>query len=252
MTARFCRHCGTGIEAVAPAGPGAGPGAAADSVRFSSAPPSFDDRALFRELCWLCGLPLAVSIIYTIVVRVGSASALADVLASSAVGCIALGGALLNRRLVGSALRAPSGRDWLATLLVALLVAPAVLTAFWVLEHVLGFAMWEAYLESYVQDDWPIWVGYADLALLTPIAEEVLFRGLVQPKLEQALTSTEAWIVQAALFAAAHLSPVILVTHFAMGLAFGWVRRRSGSLFPGILLHGAWNAWVVWSSSPAP
>jgi membrane protease YdiL (CAAX protease family) len=54
--------------------------------------------------------------------------------------------------------------------------------------------------------------------------------------------------VQAALVSALHLSPVILVTHFAMGLAFGWVRRLSGSLFPGIMLHGAWNAWVVVSS----
>jgi membrane protease YdiL (CAAX protease family) len=35
---------------------------------------------------------------------------------------------------------------------------------------------------------------------------------------------------------------VIFPTHFAMGLIFGWLRMRTGSLLPGMLLHAAWNA----------
>lgn len=241
----FCRHCGAGVEAIVPAEPSDALAVAPASTRLSSAPPSFDDRRLFRELCLLCGLPLVVSVAYTIVAQVDRPSALNGVIATSAMVSIAIGGALMNFGLVRSALRMPSGRDMLATLMVALLAAPTLVLAFWLLQHVLGFRMLDDYLAPYQQDGWPIWLGYADVALVTPIAEELLFRGLLQPKLELVLTSTEALIVQAALFSAAHLSPAILVTHFLIGLALGWVRRRSGSLWSCILLHGAWNAWVI-------
>ncbi len=154
----------------------------------------------------------------------------------------------MNTSLVRSALRLPAARDLLATLLVALIAAPLLTAAFWLLGR-LGFALYRDYLTPYTHDGWPTWLGFVDLALVTPVSEELLFRGLIQPKLGQILNPSEALIVQAALFSAAHLSPVILVTHFAMGLAFGWLRRRSGSLIPGILLHGAWNAWVVASTA---
>jgi membrane protease YdiL (CAAX protease family) len=116
---------------------------------------------------------------------------------------------------------------------------------FTLLEH-LGFAFRADYLLPYLLEGLPPWVGYVSIALVTPISEELLFRGLIQPKLEQVLRPVEALVVQAVLFSAAHLSPVILATHFVMGLAFGWVRRRTGSLFPSMVLHGAWNAWVIW------
>jgi membrane protease YdiL (CAAX protease family) len=202
---------------------------------------------LFRELCVLCGLPLVVSVVCAVAVKVGGLSAVGAALATIAMAAISVGGALFNLRLVASALHLPTIRDWLATLVVALVAVPVLSGAFWLLQR-LGFNMVDDYLAPYLGDGWPAWVGYADVALVTPLSEELLYRGLVQPKLEQALTSTEALIVQAALFSAAHLSPVILITHFGMGLVLGWARRRSGSLLPGILLHGAWNAWVVWPS----
>lgn len=254
-SAKFCRSCGATIDdadRAATDGGGSendtGDNAAAPSTRPSARPSSFDDQRFFRELCWLCGLPLVVSVVYAIVVRFSGPSAPADAIATGAMASIAVGGALLNLDLVRSALRLPTGGDLIATLLVALIAAPSLSLAFLVLEH-LGFGLYAAYLSPYLQDGWPLWIGYADIALVTPIAEELLYRGLVQPKLAQVIRPTEALIVQAALFAAAHLNPVILVTHFAMGLALGWVRRRSGSLFPGILLHGTWNAWVVWSAT---
>jgi membrane protease YdiL (CAAX protease family) len=246
--AKFCRHCGVALEPAITPFPleNVGEPSFADEAPASAS--SFDDRRLFRELCLLCGLPLLISIAYTIAIKLGGLSALADCLATGATALIALGGAASSYDVVRAALRWPRARDWLATLLVALVAAPVLSLAFWLIQQ-LGFQMFEGYLAPYLADGWPVWVGYVDVALLTPVFEELLFRGLLQPKLELALSSTEAWIVQAALFAAAHLSPVILVTHFGMGLALGWVRRRSGSLLPGIVLHAAWNAWVVWSSA---
>jgi membrane protease YdiL (CAAX protease family) len=81
--------------------------------------------------------------------------------------------------------------------------------------------------------------------VLTPIAEELMFRGVIQQRLESLLGPTEALIVQAALFSALHLSVINLITHFAIGLALGWLFRKSGSLYPGMVLHGLWNMAVL-------
>jgi membrane protease YdiL (CAAX protease family) len=249
-TANFCRHCGATLTQASADDVGTVPaGSGSDgALSLSSGAPALDERRLLRELCWLCGLPVAISVIYAVSVRVGGVSALASLVGMSAMATIALGSALMNTSLVRSALRLPKASDLLATVLVASITAPILIAAFWLLGQ-LGFALYGDYLTPYIQDDWPTWLGFVDLALVTPVSEELLFRGLIQPKLGQILNPSEALIVQAALFSAAHLSPVILVTHFVMGLAFGWLRRRSGSLIPGTLLHGAWNAWVVACSS---
>jgi membrane protease YdiL (CAAX protease family) len=241
--ARFCRHCGASID---PALADAEAHGAAPNVSAPASVSPFDDQRLFRELCWLCGLPLMVSVLFTVQARIWGLSATAATLASLAMASISLVGGAYNATLVRQVLRVPKLRYLGEALLVALVVGPSLTLAFWLLQQ-LGFTLFSDYLAPYQLDGWPTWVGFADVALLTPITEELLYRGLVQPKLEQIVSPTEALIVQAALFSAAHLSPVILVTHFGMGLALGWVRRRSGSLLPGILLHAAWNAWVIGS-----
>ncbi|RYZ07354.1 MAG: CPBP family intramembrane metalloprotease [Myxococcales bacterium] len=241
-TAKFCRFCGVIIEPE-PVGDELGRGALEEVPPLPSAPP-VDGQRIFRELCWLCGLPLVVCVVYAFVVQVWAPSALAATLATASMVAIALVGAARSGSLVASSLRLPRPKDILPVLAVALVAAPTLTLAFHLLQS-LGFTFDHSYLLPYERDGWPSYVAYLDLALVTPIAEELLYRGLIQPKLELIINSTEAWIVQAALFSAAHLSPVILVTHFGMGLALGLVKRRSGSLLPGILLHGAWNAWVV-------
>ena len=183
----------------------------------------------------------------SIYARVVELTALAALLATAAVCVIASASAAMNPRIVRDGTRWPKARDLLATLALGALLGPAMMAAFMALEG-LGFRTYTGYLAPYVEHGWPRWVGYVDLAVLTPIAEEVLFRGVIQPKLERIITPKEAWVVQAALFSALHLSPLVLLTHFAMGLAFGWLRQRSGSWLPGALLHAAWNAFVVATS----
>jgi membrane protease YdiL (CAAX protease family) len=212
-----------------------------------SARPAVDEQSVFRELCWIGGCTIALSVVYVVNVRLLGPSALGDTMAAAATAVIAVGGAFTAPKLVRSGFRLPTAKDLLVTLLVALLTASAVMVAFWLLKR-LGFQFLGGYLNPYVIDDWPICVGYVNIAVVTPIAEEVLFRGVIQPKLGQLIKEKDALIVQAALFSALHLSPVILVTHFILGLAFGWLRLRTRSLVPGILLHAAWNAWVLWSS----
>ena len=90
--------------------------------------------------------------------------------------------------------------------------------------------------------DYSLWQLLALYSLAPAIFEEIAFRGVIFDRLRRVLGEREGWLVQAAFFSVLHLSPVIFPTHFAMGLIFGWLRMRTGSLLPGMVLHCAWNA----------
>ena len=79
------------------------------------------------------------------------------------------------------------------------------------------------------------------------IQEEVVFRGLLQSVVARVLGARSSFplatILVAILFGAIH-SPMGLVTvalAFLLGLAAGYLRARSGSLLPPILLHAIFN-----------
>ena len=99
--------------------------------------------------------------------------------------------------------------------------------------------------ETIAQAGWPAWTGFVLISVMPAIFEELAFRGVIQSSLERVFNVRDAWLIQAALFSLLHLSPLVFPSHFAMGLAFGWIRMRSRSLYPAMLLHGAWNALVV-------
>jgi|KBSSwiStaDraftv2_1062776.scaffolds.fasta_scaffold223685_2 membrane protease YdiL (CAAX protease family) len=90
--------------------------------------------------------------------------------------------------------------------------------------------------------DYSLWQLLALYSLAPALFEEIAFRGVIFERLRRVLGDREGWLVQAAFFSILHLNPVIFPTHFAMGLIFGWLRMRTGSLLPGMILHAAWNA----------
>jgi membrane protease YdiL (CAAX protease family) len=91
----------------------------------------------------------------------------------------------------------------------------------------------------------PVWVPYLLMSVAPGLFEELLFRGYVMARLDLVLTPRETLAVQAALFSMVHFSLVILPSHFVIGLVLGLLRRRTGSLYPGMAVHMAWNAAVV-------
>ena len=93
------------------------------------------------------------------------------------------------------------------------------------------------------------WVVFSALALAvwTPIAEETFFRGFILRGLTNRWRFTPALIVSAAVFAALHLAPALLLPVFVTGLLLGWVYHRTGSLWPCIAVHAAQNLVAVLS-----
>lgn len=83
------------------------------------------------------------------------------------------------------------------------------------------------------------------VGLIAPVTEEFAFRGFILGRLEKVLRPSEAMVVQAALFSVLHLLPWSFPSHFLMGLAFGYLARVTGSLYPAIVLHMFWNAHAL-------
>ncbi len=80
------------------------------------------------------------------------------------------------------------------------------------------------------------------VAVSAPLAEELVFRGIIQPRLERAMPVWIAVVLQAALFGLIHGTPVQIGYAFVMGLLFGYIRHRTGSILPTIAAHAAFNA----------
>lgn len=74
------------------------------------------------------------------------------------------------------------------------------------------------------------------LAVLTPIGEELVFRGVVTTALLR-YGPVVAVVGSAAVFALFHGLSAVLVTAFIVGLVNGELRRRSGSVWPGVIVH---------------
>jgi uncharacterized protein len=77
------------------------------------------------------------------------------------------------------------------------------------------------------------------------IFEEIAFRGVVQGSLGRVLGEREALIVSALMFGILHLSIPSLPHLLALGLVLGWLRLRTKSLIPGMVLHFTHNFLVI-------
>ncbi len=82
------------------------------------------------------------------------------------------------------------------------------------------------------------------VAILTPFAEELLFRGFILGMLMKRYEDTIAIVISSLIFAIAH-EPIAMGLAFGGGLLYGWVRVRTGSVIPGMMAHAIWNGFIT-------
>ena len=82
---------------------------------------------------------------------------------------------------------------------------------------------------------------FAVVAGLAPCFEELLFRGFLFPVMARQGRVTVALFASALLFGAIHLQPAGLPILSTLGLVLALAVRRTGSLWPAILVHACWN-----------
>lgn len=77
------------------------------------------------------------------------------------------------------------------------------------------------------------------------IIEELAFRGIIFDGARKVLSDRETVIVTALMFMVLHLNPAAFPHLFIMGLVLGWLRLKTGSLWPCILLHATHNGLAI-------
>lgn len=81
------------------------------------------------------------------------------------------------------------------------------------------------------------------VSILTPILEELLFRGFILGVLLKCYSERTSIVISALIFAIVH-EPVAYGMAFGGGLLYGWLRVKTGSIVPSTITHILWNSFV--------
>lgn len=154
----------------------------------------------------------------------------------------------ISKRLLGVD-RAISWRD----IGFSLLAAPIYLVITYTISSVV-VALWPA-LNSYDNQDLlfeltssrsELLLVFFTLVILAPLAEELLFRGYLQGKLQNFLRIRWAVVLSALVFGVMHifgteLQLMVALDTFALGLVLATLRAQTGAIWSGVLLHAMKN-----------
>lgn len=137
-------------------------------------------------------------------------------------------------------------RSWPKAAGIAVLVFVAVV----ILSSALGTFVDPAEEQGLLPETWPppdsivFGLNAAAVVVGASVAEELLFRGIGYTLLER-FGTTIAVVGSAATWAAAHGLLTGFPLIFGLGIGLGLLRRFSGSVVPGLLLHSAFNAFAL-------
>lgn len=81
--------------------------------------------------------------------------------------------------------------------------------------------------------------------VLTPLVEEILFRGVLYQALRRTMPVGNAAVISALIFATMHGQLVLFVPFTIMGVILALIYERSGSLLPTILVHACNNGIIL-------
>ena len=93
--------------------------------------------------------------------------------------------------------------------------------------------------------DGPLWAALLSVSVFAPLFEEWLCRGLVLRGLMKNMNPTGAILVSAAFFAILHMNPWQAIPAFLLGILFGYVYYRTGSLKLTMLMHCVNNTFSL-------
>ncbi len=78
--------------------------------------------------------------------------------------------------------------------------------------------------------------------LVGPVAEEILFRGFLQPVLKDIMGGTKAILLTSLLFALVHFNLYILLQIFILGVLLGYLYEDTGTLVAPVTVHVLHNS----------
>jgi uncharacterized protein len=100
-----------------------------------------------------------------------------------------------------------------------------------------GLATYPHQIFGYLGDKKSWWLMLPVIIIIGPLTEEILFRGLLFAGFRQGYGWQTAAAISSGLFALSHLSFAAVIPAFASGYIFAYLYQRTGSIWPGILMH---------------
>lgn len=180
------------------------------------------------------------------------AAVLAEVVAAVVLrGADGVGGDVAGAVLVVGAVLLVARRRGLAPAALGLVVprGPALLLALAVAATVIGAQVGLGLaLGARVAVGLPPWAALLDAGVVAPIEEEILFRGVVYAGLRARWGSGVAAAVSAVVFGVIHVPAVIVPT--VLGVVLAALYSRTGSVWPGVLVHVLNNALALATGTP--
>jgi hypothetical protein len=99
--------------------------------------------------------------------------------------------------------------------------------------------------DAFISMSHTVW-GFLSMAVMAPVVEELLFRGAIQGHmLRIGYSPILAICLSALVFGIVHFNPAQSFFAFLLGLVFGWLYYRTGSVIPGMVAHAINNTVVA-------
>ena len=102
-------------------------------------------------------------------------------------------------------------------------------------------------IDNFVSSGYPsLIIALLFMSVFIPIMEELMFRGFVLDLASEVYGRWAAIFISAILFALIHPLFILTVLNaFWAGLVYGYLRLRTNSLWPSIVLHSLWNGHLA-------
>lgn len=89
-------------------------------------------------------------------------------------------------------------------------------------------------------------IAIVSAGIISPIYEEIFYRGFIYRFLRNRVGMNWAIIVSSLIFTLAHFPTTnAMPVNFISGIVFAWSYERTGSVIPGIIIHGVFNTIAV-------
>lgn len=105
---------------------------------------------------------------------------------------------------------------------------------------------WEMFNKIF-EGDFGWWGAFMKVAVVAPIVEELIFRGLILQGFRRNYNAFTSVVMSALLFALFHLNPWQFPATFILGLLLGWIMLRTNNILLAILGHSINNFLVLLS-----
>lgn len=120
-----------------------------------------------------------------------------------------------------------------------LLIAWPILLVFGITSHIIYLIPTPESLAGMVDDSRKdiAWLSILTVALIAPVLEEVIFRGVILKGLLNRYSPLKAIVVSSLLFGLVHLNPWQFVSAFGIGIIGGWIFWKTNNLILPIIIH---------------